>query len=336
MTRCIFREGGLVEFSSVEFASSPVRQGADGGIKKDHSVMTIEPLRTQRQEPRVIDPNSPVERQRAALDSLIQNPPENSRILTISPPLAADILAELNGQNRTKRPMRIRRFGNDMSAGKWRLTGDTIKFGRSGLLRDGQNRLAACVQSNTSFRTHVVFGVDDKAFSVMDTGATRTGIDAFKIAGVPHSRVAAPAVRWLAIYDKNALDPDRGWSIDNSSLLEYFKSNVDTDRLNTAIQRAITAGRPFPPGPLAALLYRFDARDPRVTKAFAADLEKREHGARKLTEKLINLRKQQGGRLHELQMHALVIQAFNAYRQKQSVTKATLNWHEGKDFPGIA
>lgn len=295
---------------------------------------SVQELRA-RQEPRIIDPNSSVERQRSALDALIQNPPENSRIITISPALAGEILAELNGQNRSQRPMRIKRFARDMAAGKWLLSGDTIKFGRSGLLRDGQNRLRACIFSESSFRSHVVFGVDDRAFKVMDTGATRTGIDAFKIEGVPTPRVAAPAVRWLAIYEKDSTDPDRGWSIDNSSLLEYFKANVDAERLRVAIERAVATGKPFPLGPLAALFYRFDVHDPRVTKVFAADMAKRERGARKLTEKLVDLRKQQAGRLHELQMHALVIQAFNAYRTKQSVTKSTLNWHEGKDFPAL-
>lgn len=288
-----------------------------------------------RGEPRFIDPNAPLAKQRASLDALIQNPPENSRVCVFSPDLAASILEDLNGQNRSQRPMRIRRFARDMTEKRWLLSGDTIKFGRSGLLRDGQNRLQACVHSNTPFKTHVVFGVDDRAFKVMDTGATRTGIDAFKIEGVPSPRVAAPAVRWIAIYERSSTEPDRGVSFDNAFLLEYYKSNIEAQRLNIAIERAVAVGQPFPPGPLAALLYRFDAKDSRTSKQFALDLEKRERGGRKLAEKLSELRKQQGGRLHELQLHALIIQAFNAYRQKATVTQKILNWHDGREFPEI-
>lgn len=300
--------------------------------RTEGDVMSVQQIKT---EPRFVDPTSPLEKQRTALDSLIQNPPENSRVMVFSPELAENVLADLNGQNRSQRPMRIQRYARDMADRKWLLSGDTIKFGRSGLLRDGQNRLKACVHSKSSFKTHVIFGVDDRAFKAMDIGATRTGIDAFKIEGVPNPRVAAPAVRWIIIYDRSATDPDRGASFDNATLLEYYKANVDPARLNLAISRSIAVGHPFPQGPLAALFYRFDSRDARLTKQFALDLEKRERGGRKLAEKLVDLRKQQAGRLHELQMHALVIQAFNAYRQKVSVTRATLNWHDGKDFPEI-
>jgi hypothetical protein len=142
-------------------------------------------------------------------------------------------------------------------------------------------------------------------------------------------------VRWIAIYEKDATNPDRGVAIDNATLLDYLKNNIDRPRLEEAVERAMAVGKPFPIGGLAALLYRFEARDSRAAKRFALDLEKRERGGRKLATRLLNLRKQQMGRLHELQTHALIIQAFNCYRQNTSITSARLNWVDGKDFPVV-
>jgi hypothetical protein len=274
-------------------------------------------------------------KQWSVLESLIHNPPENSRIITIVPGIAQKILDELNGNNRGKRPAKIRRFAEFMANDCWRLTGDTIKFGKSEALKDGQNRLFACVHADKPFRTHVVFGVDDRAFMVIDTGATRTGADAFKIEGVAHARVSAPAVRWIMIYENDPAPPERGTAIDNAALLDYLRNRIDRAKLDEAVERAMVMGKPFPIGALAALFYRFEATDHRTTKKFALDLEKRERGGRKLADRLNNLRKQQMGRLHELQTHALIIQAFNCYRAGQTVTAQRLNWTDGKDFPVV-
>jgi hypothetical protein len=61
------------------------------------------------------------------------------------------------------------------SGGSFSLTGDTIKFGTDGLLKDGQNRLAAVVRSGVSLSTHTVFGIEPLLFDRMDIGKNRTG-----------------------------------------------------------------------------------------------------------------------------------------------------------------
>jgi hypothetical protein len=82
----------------------------------------------------------------------IKKPPETSRVVTITPKAAATILGigtdtpGLNSHNRGRKPGKIKEYAEDMTKGTWHLTGDTIKFTKSGLLGDGQNRLYACVQ----------------------------------------------------------------------------------------------------------------------------------------------------------------------------------------------
>src|SRR4051794_4301498 len=87
----------------------------------------------------------------AQLSKWLNSPPENSRRVWITPELARAILTDLNKGTRTKKPEEIRRYANDMKDGRWVMTGESIKFGTDGLLKDGQNRLSACVQANVSF-----------------------------------------------------------------------------------------------------------------------------------------------------------------------------------------
>ena len=79
--------------------------------------------------------------------------------------MLTSILAELNGGNRKVSSVKVAEYEDAMSVDEWPLTGATIVFGKSGRLLDGQHRLRACVRSGKPFRSYVVFGIDDSAFS---------------------------------------------------------------------------------------------------------------------------------------------------------------------------
>ena len=58
----------------------------------------------------------------------------------------------------------------------WSLTGETIKFGTDGLLKDGQHRLYACIRANTPFDTHAIFGINPETFQHIDVGKKLTAL----------------------------------------------------------------------------------------------------------------------------------------------------------------
>lgn len=283
--------------------------------------------------PRYIDPSAPVGKQLAVLEDLVKNPPENSRIITFTPPLCQEILDTRNTNNRKRKPARIKRYGEAMANEAWVLSGDTIKFGKSGLLLDGQNRLRACVRSGVKFRTHVVFGIDDQAFIVIDSGKTRTIGDTVFTAGVKYPEIAAPCVRWLMIYEDNPTN--RGASFSNQELLQFYRTRLDQDQVELAAQRA-SAVKGIPRGNLAAHLYLFERKHGPTAKRFSDDLAKGQRAGRKLPDKLHRLRAQNMGRLHEVQVNALIIQAWNAYRAGETLSAKHLNWNENREYPAIA
>lgn len=282
---------------------------------------------------RFVDPKSPIDQQVEQLDALIRRPPQNSRVVTFTPELAEWIVSNLNDNNRRKRPGKIRRFAEAMQKG-WGLTGDTIKFGKSGVLLDGQNRLSACVRAGVPLTTHVVFGIDDKLFAVLDQGATRTNPDTFQIAGIPYPVISAQATRWLMIYEADS--QNRGATFGNDELLRYYQTSVDLDAFAQAIQWALQVPKKIiPHGTLVAHLYMFAKKATKPTAVFAKDLAEQARGARKLIMKIENLRKQNIGRIHENQLNALIIQAWRAYRAGEGLTSSMLNWTETKEYPTI-
>src|SRR5947208_3113792 len=131
---------------------------------------------------RKIKASMPLNEQIATLSDLIMHPPTNSRVIEFSPKLAEYVLTKLNLSNRPLKPAKIKKYAADLSEGLWGLTGDTIKFGTDGLLKDGQNRLSASMRAGKTMSSHVVFGIDPRLFSRMDIGKNRTGGDVFSIA----------------------------------------------------------------------------------------------------------------------------------------------------------
>ena len=92
---------------------------------------------------------------------------------TIDSDLARTYLEE-NDLNRGMRDRVVNAYARDMERNEWLVTGETIKFAKTGILLDGQHRLAAIRDSGQPQRMLVVRGLEPATRSVIDTGAPRT------------------------------------------------------------------------------------------------------------------------------------------------------------------
>lgn len=317
--------------------SGRVAEIATGKIGTNVKAAPINTLPSIEVGPRYIDPNSTIERQVAVLDSLRRNPPENPRRLKITPELAQHILTTLNPMNRPRRTTDVARYAGDMAAGAWHVTGDTIKFGRAGTLRDGQHRLAACVRSGVAFESYVVFGIADESFTVMDVGRKRNGNDIFSIAGIKNANSAAAATRWVLIFTSGRPD-NRSASYSNEELLAAYRK-LNTDKFDVCVSQAkalCSKESGLHETALAALLYIYGAKHPKATSAFLADLSAAKGGVKKLSKVIGKIRQQNMGRIHENQRNAMLIKTLNAYVNGVTISEATVKWDESKDFPEFA
>jgi len=273
-----------------------------------------------------------------AIRNLIKNPPENSRVFTISPLMAKEIVRDYNRDNRPKKPGKISEYGADMANAKWRLTGDTIKFSTAHLLRDGQNRMLAAIKANASFRTHIVFGIDDAHFDSMDRGKNRTGGDLLAIHGIANGVETAAAVRWAELLTNG--NPKARTTFTQRDILELYKTKHSgvTAFINDA--QRIKKAALQPAGQMAALLYCMSKVDHHDAVDFAAAWENGQRAGRYLPIKKAEQRISQigvdsFGRVNDVVRAALIVIAWNLFRAKRKGEKVNFMWSLADTFPAI-
>lgn len=256
------------------------------------------------------------DRDKRAMDSItksIANPPENSRVFTFTPGMARLLIRKYNLANRPMKPGKIKQYAEDMSNDRWGLTGDTIKFSTVGRLRDGQNRLFACMESDASFRTHVVFGIEDDLFAFMDRGKNRDGSDLLAIKGITNSKIAAAATRWAELFERGTVKSRRTFL--PNEILDLYEGR-HSGVSNFILEAKATAQ---PAGMMAALLYTFDKIDPQAAAAFGAawaggQRHKPFQAIAKAEARIQEIFNASSGRVHDVVRAACIVIAWNFYR----------------------
>lgn len=111
----------------------------------------------------------------------------------ISPERAAVFLAQ-NTVNRKLRTNIVRRYAEEMLQNAWTLTSDAIAFDEDGNLIQGQHRLSAVIQSQTTQPFWVARDMPVASRQNLDCGAKRELADRLTISGYDISRVDCAAV----------------------------------------------------------------------------------------------------------------------------------------------
>lgn len=120
-------------------------------------------------------------------------------------PAQAGLILQLNGKNRELRPTTVKRYAEQMRAGLWRVTGDTIKIAEGGTLLDGQHRLYACLQAEAPFDAYVIRGLDPDLYDLIDAGLPRRPADALHIRGEVSTTMLSAALGWIYRFEKGSL-----------------------------------------------------------------------------------------------------------------------------------
>lgn len=122
-----------------------------------------------------------------------------TEVVTITPGMAEAWL-ETNTANRRPSRALIERYAREMTDGRWRFTGDPIRFDVNNALIDGQHRLLAIVKSGVSLTCPVIYGLPTEARDVIDTGKSRTNQDVLAMHGVANPNRCASVARLLLLY----------------------------------------------------------------------------------------------------------------------------------------
>lgn len=149
--------------------------------------------------------------------------------VAVTPQRALELLSR-NTHNRAVRQGHVNGLASDMRAGRWRENGETIKIATDGLqdvLIDGQHRLWAVVESNTTQQFWIVTGLPLSAQDTVDIGRVRSASDIMGLEGLPNSALASGIVHYYLRYQRF---PDRVWSgtdtmLTKTEIVEWAKEN---------------------------------------------------------------------------------------------------------------
>ena len=147
----------------------------------------------------------------------------------ITPAKAVELL-QANVKNRNPKVMVVTKYAKDMANGKWKNdTFELIKISKTGIILDGQHRLMALVKANVNIYFHIVEGLDDSIFDVLDTGTVRNASDVFKINGVKYAALVPAIISFYDMLKESRKGRSTNVSIrkTNSALLESYYLNSE-------------------------------------------------------------------------------------------------------------
>lgn len=252
-----------------------------------------------------------------------------------------------NTHNRKLRAGRTNIYAVDMLNGNWLTTGDAIKFSKTGVLLDGQHRLAALVQACTTGALQqgdkippnpkltlpmvIIRGLDDEAQEAMDTGTARSLADILELnRGEKNPITLATALRIVYAWTSGSRRTiaKRGQAT-NATLLAFFDADPDTFRnLVTSVSSEYQKGdHLLPPSVLALTHWLFEDIEPGDAETFFARLQDGQgllkgDAIYELREALKRVRTERGHRATAYVL-ALTIKAWNAYRIGEKVNILT-------------
>lgn len=141
---------------------------------------------------------------------------------------AAEWLEKNMPQNRKVKQGVVNKIAADITANKWIMDGNPIKFNTAGFLIDGQHRLHAIVKAGKPVQTVVCYDVDSQAINTLDTGAARSTADVLSLNGIAGSSkmIAALARRILSYKTGTGLElRGKRKAISNQQILAFCQDN---------------------------------------------------------------------------------------------------------------
>lgn len=279
------------------------------------------------------------------LFALLDRPPRASRVFTVTPEIAEVIVTELNKENRGKKPSKIAEYAAEMKRGAWYLTGEALKFSNRGLLRDGQNRLSACMSAGVPFTTHVVFGIADRSFMKMDTGKTRTPGDCLHIIGVRNAALVSSAVRWCLLLDSGRVKQRTTYS--NEDILAAWESKYSSPCDGVLLDDSKVWGERCKSENLIAaslgmaLHFTFARKNKPLANGFfegfaqGLNISRSSDPRGRIRKKLQEIRMDRSSRPTDMALAAWIILAWNAYAADRAITAKALEWGSNEPFPLI-
>ena len=279
-------------------------------------------------------------------NTLVRTPPLHSVVVEIDPKVAEELLKLSNTKNRPKQWKHAARLGVAVSEDDYELTGDTIKFSKSGVLLDGQHRLDGGVKGKAPLLTHVVFGLNDDVFDILDQGKKRTAGDILGLCKIPEPVMVAGAIAWV-------LKIQSGVSMEGGNSIGKAGSTLTPRKIRALAlgsmkdvanyvrdARLINVAYKHPPTMVCGLLYLIGQNDAGVARDFAHEWATGAKTGRNknfdvLQQRINQIAHGNNGVVSRSVRAALLIQTFNHWHAHIIASPRALTWRKGWTFPTL-
>lgn len=198
-----------------------------------------------------------------------------AEVIAVTPKMASRWL-DANHGNRRVRDRLVTAYARDMTAGRWQLSGEGVKFSKTDRLIDGQHRLHAVVRAGVTVPMIVVRGLEDEVQSVLDSGAGRTAGDALRMQDEQNYSALAAGARIAMMFEDGRLDQGGGFKITHSELIEWLEKNPE---MRPAVESSVMLAKliEMPPSVLALCFWRLTPIDPQGCTTFFHRLAYKTH-----------------------------------------------------------
>jgi len=260
----------------------------------------------------------------------------------ITPLVALDMLKRNLKTNRSIRMHWVKELERLMVSGLFMEgTGETIKISSDGTLLDGQHRLTAIVNSGVSLNLSVSEDCDEEIYKVIDQSMKRSAGDTLEHIGVHNApNISAGIIAYYKLIKcKSSYATNKQLGLSNQEVLSmYLRDHDFWDRSYenvicwySSINRIITQSQLLG---FYAFFYRI-SKDDAFTffdkLSLGTNLE-RTDSIFLLREKLISFRINDQKNIPLLVKNALIIKAWNLFRQKKTVKLLKYN-PSTEEFP---
>lgn len=241
---------------------------------------------------------------------------EEVRIVEFTPEFSSELM-KLNTRNRRLNPHSVDFAVESQTVGPHYLVGDAVVVSKTGVLLNGQHRLAAVIKSGMTVKMLLLSGAEDASQDVMDIHQKRLTGQALGMYGEKNANALASAVGWFVRYQRGSMRTAGAFRL---STPQARKVLAEHPGLRDSLQQAehLRQHIRVMPGLWGALIYLFNQVDEADTQGFLEAIKSgvglAETDPRYRLRELLLGEYRAARKTPPWRMAALIIKAWNAYR----------------------
>lgn len=248
-------------------------------------------------------------------------------------PAEAKKLLEKNNINRPLSEKYVNFYYQQMVAGEWLETGDTLKIAGDNTLLDGQHRLSAVIKYGKPMTFQVATGVDPNSFLVLDTGKARSAADVAAIQGYGYATTLTAAAKAILLFKTGYYTQDsnsnKSIQASNTKVMEFLATTPELLEICVYITSIYNRFRTLSKTSMVMLYYLFAEKNHEMCEQFfeqySTGINLHETSpVRILRDRLMREYQTTKNRMSGRDKLALTIMAWNAFREKKRIQQLTL------------